>query len=413
MLLWIFGGPLNDMFFLVMCRHTCPSCAVPSCNQTSSTCACNRGGTDENCGRHVLPTANYGNEGGSATSGFVDRPAPELVHPPAIVQQRSLSPPHRSPSSPHRSPPSRPLSSSHVMTSNVDPSPHDDHLRYLLDQRAARADLHTRFPSQSDFSDSPSLYSHGPFSPQQPHDTHNTPSTSFQYTLSVHNPYHDEPRSPVSDRERLNYPDASTLDLDDDPRSSYDGQSVRSSLRDLPDSGSEDDLDDDTVELEEVDNTVSTFGPKMTVHSRAPWEMDEEEDLPRNRKKKGVDKNLKPESIKRPWGLGTRPSMESRPSSDSGRSLSRSKQSFDTMSMTSNGNGGGSGGAILYEFASCFMNYTWLNNLFPQCIGASIFFFDLCRYYTVTTAYSTGQVVDSSSPFQDNIQCQSGQLGPH
>ncbi|KAH8102505.1 hypothetical protein BXZ70DRAFT_928767 [Cristinia sonorae] len=227
------------------------------------------------------------------------------------------------------------------MTSNVDYSHHDDHLRYLLDQRAARADLHARFPeSHSDISDSPSLYSHGPFSPQ-PHDTQNTPSTSFHYTLSVHNTP-DQQRE-FTDRERLNFPGASSLDLEDDPRSSIDTQSLRSSTRDFPDSGSEDGLDEGDREAEpEEDHRVSTYGPKMTVHSRAPWELGEEDEPPRNQKKKGRDKTVKvADTAKRPWGLVSRVSSETRPSVDSARSLPRSKQSFDTMSsMSTNSNGG-------------------------------------------------------------------------
>ncbi|TCD69960.1 hypothetical protein EIP91_005549 [Steccherinum ochraceum] len=243
------------------------------------------------------------------------------------------------------------------MTSNVDHHHNDDHLRYLLDQRAARADLHARFPSQSDISDSPSLYSHGPFSPH-PHDTHNTPSTSFHYTLSVHdNPDPQDP--PVSDRERLNYPDASTLDLESEPRSSYDQQSIRTSSQGFHDSGSDDDPDGDDADRTEEEHRVSTYGPKMTVHSRAPWELGEEDELPRKSKKKG-DKNMKPNDAgKRAWGLSARPSIEHRPSVDSNRSLSRSKQSFDTMSSLSSSSGsGGAGGGALFALAQASFSST-------------------------------------------------------
>ncbi|THH33505.1 hypothetical protein EUX98_g629 [Antrodiella citrinella] len=102
----------------------------------------------------------------------------------------------------------------------------------------------------------------------------------------------DHPPPSVSDRERLNYPDVSSLDLDDDPRSSYDQQSIRPSVRDFHDSESEEELDD---EEQSEERRVSNYGPKMTVHSRAPWELGEEDEAPRSRKKKekGGDKSSK------------------------------------------------------------------------------------------------------------------------
>ena len=92
-----------------------------------------------------------------------------------------------------------------------------DHLRRLLDQRTARAGLHGRFPSSSlsEFSASPSIYSHAPFSPRLVDRTDDD-----GYASSSHYRRPSEPSSPMSDRQRLENPNASSLDLDDDSRSS-------------------------------------------------------------------------------------------------------------------------------------------------------------------------------------------------
>src|SRR6266436_5244043 len=59
---------------------------------------------------------------------------------------------------------------------NPPSSAQDDNLRRLLDQRAARGDTHhTRFPSLTEFSDSPSIYSHPHFSPRTPHPDYSSP----------------------------------------------------------------------------------------------------------------------------------------------------------------------------------------------------------------------------------------------
>ncbi|KAL1951060.1 hypothetical protein VTO73DRAFT_209 [Trametes versicolor] len=213
-----------------------------------------------------------------------------------------------------------------VMNSPLDLRSRDDHVRLLLDQRAARADLHGhgRFPSLSEFSDSPSVYSHPHFSPRPsdraPHDG----GQPFRFPQSSHpySPSLAEPRSPISDRERLNIPTASSLDLEDDPRLSSD----YGSMHDGDDSSPEEDGE------EEVPR-INMYGPKMRFHSPAPWEEDEEElsrdslDEPSKRSKK------KGESGKKGWGL-SRGTSEPRPSNDSSTS-SRPKQSFETSSTLS------------------------------------------------------------------------------
>ncbi|KAH9944119.1 uncharacterized protein BXZ73DRAFT_87076 [Epithele typhae] len=196
----------------------------------------------------------------------------------------------------------------------------DDHLRHLLDQRAARADLHGRFPSLSEFSDSPSVYSHPHFSPRPPDRPflHGHPST-FRFPQGYSPSLDDrEPRSPITDRERLNIPNASSLDLEDDPRSSSEYQSFRDDEPDSPD------------EFDEPPQ-VSMYGPKMRFHSPAPWEEDGAEqrsfpdDLPKRSKKKS-----EPSIAKKAWGL-SRSSGDTRPSTDSVRS-GKGKQSFDAQS---------------------------------------------------------------------------------
>lgn len=234
---------------------------------------------------------------------------------------------------PRDAPVVRTAARAHVMTSNI--IYNEDHLRHLLDQRAARAHLHGRFPSQSDFSDSPSIYSHAPFTPQQPDiDAH---SVAFHYTVSSH---HQSPlpspdiRPRVSDRERLNYPNASSLDLDDDSQHSlFMGDSVE----DDDDSSSQTSQEDDPDG--EVDSRVSTYGPKMRFHSRAPWETGEDDELEQDN---ASSHSKKRHGGKKSWGISSKASSEPRPSTESTRSHGKVKQSLDVPSGSSNG------GALLY-----------------------------------------------------------------
>ncbi|KAK0208144.1 hypothetical protein DFS33DRAFT_416228 [Desarmillaria ectypa] len=143
---------------------------------------------------------------------------------------------------------------------NSPPDPHDDHLRHLLDQRATRADLHSRVPSLSEFSDTPSIYSHPFFSPQ-PADREADTSSLVSQPL-----FHSSPRS-GRERNRLNELAVSMLDLDEDPRSSFASSSVYND----EDQNHYDEIDED----DEPMPRMSLLGPKMRFHSRAPWESDE------------------------------------------------------------------------------------------------------------------------------------------
>ena len=222
--------------------------------------------------------------------------------------------------------------------------PHDDHLRHLLDQRAARADLHGRFPSLSEFSDSPSVYSHPHFSPRPP-DRPFLEGNSFRFPQSPkgYSPSLSEPRSPITDRERLNLPNASSLDLEDDPRSSSEYQSVSEYQSLAPD----DQDRSNSTDPEEEEPRISMYGPKMRFHSPAPWEEDEEDaksvvEGPSSKRSK-----KKPDGGKKGWGL-SRSSGDTRPSTDSVRS-GKGKQSFDAASTFS------ANGALAYVpfFSPC------------------------------------------------------------
>ncbi|KAH9947910.1 hypothetical protein B0H21DRAFT_690921 [Amylocystis lapponica] len=218
------------------------------------------------------------------------------------------------------------------MNSPHDLRTHDDHLRHLLDQRAARADIHGRFPSLSECSDSPSVYSPAHFSPR-PLDRPQLDTNLRSFHLPPSPQYHhppSEPRSPMSDRERLNFPNASSLDLDDDPRSSNE----------FSVSNDDDDLSPNDEEEEEELPRVSVYGPKMRFHSRAPWELEDdigEQEEPDSSGSKR-SRNNKGDAGKKGWGL-PKGISEKRPSTDSSRSQGKGKQSFDTMSSFSN-NGG-------------------------------------------------------------------------
>ncbi|KAI0931910.1 hypothetical protein AcW1_000816 [Taiwanofungus camphoratus] len=217
-----------------------------------------------------------------------------------------------------------------VMNSPADLQTPEDHLRHLLDQRTARADLHGRFPSLSEFSDSPSVYSRAHFSPR-PLDRAeldaNTNSFHFVIPPQTRAPS-SEPRSPMSDRERLNFPNASSLDLDDDPRSSYEHNNSP---------------EDDQVSVNEEDEEllrISMYGPKMRFHSRAPWELGEDDVFKQDEKEASSSKRSKGnkgDSGKKVWGRN-KGNNEKRPSTDSNRSQGKAKQSFESYS---------NGGALL------------------------------------------------------------------
>lgn len=125
---------------------------------------------------------------------------------------------------------------------------HADHLRSLLDQRSTRA------VSFSADSDTPSVYSRPFFSPKSPDNSHYHPSPTFD--IESHLDHLDRPS---------NYT-PSILDLDDDQNSSL-----------AP--SEEINIDDSSCEDEDSDfaDRMSYLGPKMRVHSRAPWELEDDD----------------------------------------------------------------------------------------------------------------------------------------
>ena len=131
----------------------------------------------------------------------------------------------------------------------------------LLDQRTTRADLQ-RVSSFSDYEDTPSVYSRAFLTPRlsDDHRDGRIPSPSPPASRSSSMPRRIE-------RNRINELAVSMLDLDEseDNRTSFASASTY-----------EDDMRDDSDN--ELDGSpmprMSLLGPKMRVHSKAPWEVD-------------------------------------------------------------------------------------------------------------------------------------------
>ena len=234
--------------------------------------------------------------------------------------------------------PSSPSSLQAMLRSVQSPkSPQDDHLRHLLDQRAARSDMHhRRFPSLTDLSDSPSVYSHPYFSPH-PVDRAELEANADAFDFAIPAHYRSlmahEPRTPGRDRQRLDDPSASTLDLDDDSTDSHPASPLYDDDRSPPY------LDDDTEPVPRM----SMLGPKMKFHSPAPWETEEdpiqEQDEPDDDARSFISKRgrirTKGEGFMKGFGIGSstaRGSSATRPSADSSRSSDKDKGSFETTS---------------------------------------------------------------------------------
>ncbi|KAJ4485983.1 hypothetical protein J3R30DRAFT_1434413 [Lentinula aciculospora] len=206
---------------------------------------------------------------------------------------------------------------------NPPADPHDAHLRRLLDQRATRADLHSRVPSLSELSDTPSLYSHAYFSPSPAQFNSNLDEMSSNFA------------SPIpSHRDRFNDLAVSMLDMDDEPRSSYSSNEF-----DDIDGG-----DQSTVEQEDDDELaiprMSLLGPKMRVHSKAPWELEDspvqqdeesEDDMDSHSIMSSSTRNKSGPARHFRFG-GSKPGNNGRSSRDSSRSRRMAKKSFDTTS---------------------------------------------------------------------------------
>ncbi|KAF8647921.1 hypothetical protein AX16_006453 [Volvariella volvacea WC 439] len=200
---------------------------------------------------------------------------------------------------------------------------HDHHLRQLLDQRAARADL----PRQPD---SPSVY-RPVFSVDPSQDPHvDTPFFTSPFP-STH--YSQSPRS-SSDRTSAttSIPATSMLDLSDDPRSSfatsyddsshYDDEDARHSVCDEAN-------DDDDEPIQRM-----SIGPKMRVHSRAPWEMDNEDEQ-EARDDVGCDYDnrdclMKGVTARKIFHLRSPSASARRPSTESSCSQNKPRLSLDT-----------------------------------------------------------------------------------
>jgi hypothetical protein len=226
----------------------------------------------------------------------------------------------------------------------------DEHVRRLLSQRAARADHSGWAASSSDMSDSPSVYSHVQFSPApRTYPASTQPQSSLLSTATDYRRHtHSPPASPLSDRERLADPALSGLDLSD-PRFSY-------MSRDSSGGNDEDDHEDgrrpgreSTVSIsanansDELATHMSFLGPKMKIHTPAPWELDEDTEVEsdgstqtRTTTHSQVSKGkIRADGFMKGLGLAVaRVSTDTRPSSDSSRSGSDSqgKASFDTIS---------------------------------------------------------------------------------
>ncbi|KAH9486615.1 hypothetical protein JR316_0000680 [Psilocybe cubensis] len=204
---------------------------------------------------------------------------------------------------------------------------HHDHLRDLLDQRSARADIQGRFSSaDSEYTDTPSVYSRTNFSPRVlDHGGQDL------YRDQCDGP---EPISPYLSRSkgahnRVQGQPTSMLGLVEDSRFS----SALSGKNDdeQPYAGEEDEV--------ETDTRMSYLGPKMRFHSRAPWEMEgdtleEEDDLDQPSRHFqqghlfGRSSGSKFDSSR---SSSPRPSFNSRPSGESLYSQIPPKRSFETI----------------------------------------------------------------------------------
>ena len=165
-------------------------------------------------------------------------------------------------------------------------SPNHDHIRQLLNQRHASTPHHSRFPSLSDVSDSPSVYSRSPFTP---HLFDNVEQSTPIPTFDDHD---QEP---------------STLDLSDDHRASY--ATARTTYGTEETYGSRDELsvsDDD-----EPEHRMSMLGIKMRFHSKAPWEAGGEDILEEEEQERESGDRPPSRSKRSIKSFAVRPSVES------------------------------------------------------------------------------------------------------
>ncbi|KAG2159720.1 uncharacterized protein EDB93DRAFT_1111655 [Suillus bovinus] len=197
------------------------------------------------------------------------------------------------------------------------------------DLRSVRsyAPPHTRFSSISEFSDSPSVYSHAYFSPDSRDIEPNT--SSYRYDV----PDSSSQRRPsISNSDYLDDYAASSLDLDD--------EDVASVLINTLGDTENDDEDDDTS------HRISVQGPKIRFHSRAPWETGEdnidENDSDHSAMSNVFGKKVKSKTAKADLMRHFGKSSSARPSAESIRSQVQSNSSFEIVA----GNQSGSRGAL-------------------------------------------------------------------
>jgi hypothetical protein len=212
------------------------------------------------------------------------------------------------------------------------PSPAQDHnLRHLLDQRAARGDIHhTRFPSLTEFSDSPSIYSHPHFSPRSPHPPDSSPP---QFDFAIPPQYAALPAFNATTMRSFASSPTTTEDTH-----GLDGPNSDVCL--LERSASDESIQ---PEDEELESRMSFLGPTMRFHSRAPWEtednitegVEQEDDARSFVTKRGKSKTRGDGFIK---GLSkpasSKATSTARPSIES--TISRDKVSLDSQKAPSN-----------------------------------------------------------------------------
>lgn len=209
------------------------------------------------------------------------------------------------------------------------PSPaQEDNLRRLLDQRAARGDTHhTRSPSLSEFSDSPSIYSHAHFSPRPPHLDSSSPQFDFSIPPQYARPSFEAMRSFAASSTGKHDLGAHGADptIGARPERSHSPESIPS-------------------EDEGLDPRMSFLGPTMRFHSPPPWETEdaikeegEQEDDARSLVSKRGTSKTRGEGFIRGFGrvAPTKPTPSARPSVESVRSAisTRDKVPVDNQAV--------------------------------------------------------------------------------
>jgi hypothetical protein len=200
----------------------------------------------------------------------------------------------------------------------------EDNLHRFLDQRAARG--HTRFPSLTEFSDSPSIYSHSHFSPRPPHLDSSPPQFDF-----VIPPQYAQPSFGAVTSLANSNTDMHTLNTD----CASPTTDIRLERSPSPESIHAED--------EEPELRLSFLGPTMRFHSPAPWETEdsiregpEQEDDARSFVTKRSRSKPRGEGLLKSFGKAaptkvtsiTRPSIES--------TSGRDKVSFDSYISSTN-----------------------------------------------------------------------------